>query len=100
MRPEMVAIASPSMTYTVIQRIPNHTAPTGIGAVDPYLQIALLDVGIEVEIGNARFDYCEMTPVIDLDHAVHALEVDDDAAGQVGSRAAITQILARRDRKQ
>jgi hypothetical protein len=78
----------------VIEGVADGASPPGIGTVDPYLQPALLDVAVQIEVGDAGLDDGEVTLVIHLDDPVHPLQVDDDAARQIRRRASVAEILA------
>ena len=95
---EMIAERAERVADAVIERIADGTAPAGIWAVDPDLEAALFDVAVEIEVRDAGLDEREAAPVVDLENPVHALQVDDDAAREIRRRAAVTQVLAGRDR--
>ncbi len=94
----MVAVEAQGVADAVVQRIADGAAPARVGGVDPDLQPAVLDVAVEVEIGDARLNQGEMALGVDLQHAVHPLQVDDDAAADIGAGAAIGVVLAGGDR--
>ena len=96
----MIAEIGHGVANASLQRIADRTAPAGIGTIDHQLQTAFFNGAIEIEIGDARLDQSEGTGFIKLDHLVHALQIDNDAAGHIGRRATITEILSGRDRKQ
>jgi hypothetical protein len=78
-----------------LERVADGAAPAGIGGIDPNLEPALLDVAIQIEVADAGLDDGVVRLVVDLDDAVHALQVDDDAARVGGRRAAVAQVLPR-----
>ena len=82
----------------MIERVADHAAPSRVRAVDQDFQIAVLDVAVQVEVGHARLDDGEVSLVVDLDHAVHALEVQHDAAGEIRRGASVAEIAAGRNR--
>src|SRR6185295_12132600 len=55
------------------------------------------DVAIEVGVADARLDEARGVVLVHFEHAIHALQVHDHAAGIRGRRAAVTEIAARRD---
>ncbi len=81
-----------------LERVAERRAPAGIGRVDPDVELVLLDVTVEVEVAHARFDDGVVDLVVDLEHAVHALEIDDHAARVGRGGRAVTQVAAGRDR--
>ena len=97
-RNEMVAIGAPRIADAMIERVADHAAPARVRAVDEHLQVAVLDVAVQVEVGHARLDDGVVALVVDLDDAVHALEIEHDAAGEVGCGTAVAEVAAGRDR--
>ena len=97
---EVIAILAERVADAVIERVADDAAPTGVGRIDPELELALLNVAVEIEVDDAGLDDRAAAPFVDGDDAVHALQIDDDAARQDRRRAAVAQVLARRDRVQ
>src|SRR6185295_16180120 len=52
-RIEMIAELRPRVPAAAIERVAKRAAPARIGHVDPHLELALLDVAIEVEVADA-----------------------------------------------
>jgi hypothetical protein len=99
-RAEVVAIKAHRVADAVIQRVADRAAPTRIRRVDPQLQAAVLNVAIQVDVRDAGLDEREVAPRVHLEHAIHSLEIHGNAAAHVRRRAAVREILARRDRVQ
>lgn len=59
----------------MIQCVADRAAPARIRDIDPHFQPALLDELVEVEVRHAGFDERKIALVVDLQDAVHALEV-------------------------
>ena len=97
-RSEMVAVEAHRVADAVIHRVADQAAPAGVRRVDPHLEPALLDVAIKIDVRDARLDEREVALVVARENAVHALQVDRDAAAHVRRRAAVGEVLARRDR--
>ena len=55
-RIEVIAVLRHRVAAAVIERVADHAAPAGIRAVDPDLELVLLDVAIEVEVAHAGLD--------------------------------------------
>jgi len=53
---------------------------------------------IQIEVAHARLDEAGGVVLIDLEDAIHPLEVHHDAPGVRGRGAAVSQIAARGDR--
>src|SRR4029453_8700483 len=70
------------------------------GRIDPELESLLVYVAIEIEVADARLDERVVVLLVHLEDPVHALEVEDDAAGDVWRRPAVSQVLAGGDRPQ
>ena len=96
----MIAVLARGPADAVVQRVADRTAPARIRAVDPDLEVAFLDVAVQIEIGNARLDQREMSFIVDRQHAIHALEIQHDAAAHDRGRAAVGQVAAGRYRIQ
>ena len=84
--PGMIAIRR--VADAVLERVAEHAAPAGVGAVDPELVVLVLDEFVEIEIGDAGLDEGVSELRVDLD-AAHALEIEDDGGVEAGSSAAI-----------
>src|ERR1700722_10436501 len=95
---EVIAEAAEAIAHAVVQRISNKATPTRIGYVCLDSQAFLLNVPIQIEIGNAGFNDREMPLVIHFYDPVQALQVEDYASRKVWRGAAVAQILAGRDR--
>ena len=91
----MIAEGAEPIANAMVHRIPNDAAPAGIGHIDPDLQPALLNIPIQIEVGDSGFYNREMPLVVHLNHPVHPLQIENDAAGEIGRRPAISQVLAR-----
>ena len=72
----------------------------GSGVSTHTLSLFCLDVAIEIDVGDAGLDEREVALVVADENAVHALQIDRDAAAHVRRRAAVGEVLARRDRVQ
>ena len=99
-RAEVVAVVAHRVADAVIHRVADEAAPARIRRVDPHVELVLLDVAIEIDVGDARLDEREVALVVADENAVHALQIDRDAAAHVRRRAAVGEVLARRDRVQ
>jgi hypothetical protein len=95
---EVIAVLAEGVADAVIERVADDATPSGVRRIDPQLQIALLDVAVEIEVADARLHDGAAAPLVDGDDSVHALEIDHDATRQNRRRAAIAQVLAGRDR--
>ena len=95
MRVEVVTKRAERVPYAMVQRIPDYTAPAGIGHIHPHLQLSVLDVPVQIEVGDPRFHDRKMPLVIHLDHAVHALQIEYHAPRKVWCGTPISQVLAR-----
>jgi hypothetical protein len=51
--------------------------PARLRTINPYAEVALVDVVVKIEIGNPGLDDRKMTTVVNFDDAIHSLEVDD-----------------------
>ena len=60
----------------------------------PQLVTARLDRVVEVEPADARLDHRVAELLVDLEHAVHPAQVDDDRAADARRRAAVAVVLA------
>src|ERR1700683_160063 len=90
----MVPEKSHGISDSVIQGISDRTAPSGVRAIDPDLQPAVLDVAVQIKVGDAGLNEGEISAFIDLENFVHALQIDDHTAAQFRRRSAIRKILA------
>ncbi len=79
-RVEVIAELRAGVAAAAIERITHRAAPTGVGHIDPYPQAALLDMPVEVEVTDTGLDQRVGVVFVDLEHAVHALQIDDDTA--------------------
>src|SRR5690606_20805175 len=70
----------------------------GIRRIDPQVEPALLEVVVEIEVADARLDQRIGSALVDLDHAIHALQVQHDTAGVDGRRAAAGEVAPGRAR--
>jgi hypothetical protein len=95
---EMVPVPGMRIAAAIVERVADHAAPAGIRAVDPEIEFPVLDVAVEIEIGDTRLDKDISVALVDLEDAVHALEIEDNAPREDRCSTAITQILAGRDR--
>ena len=80
----MIAEATEAIANAMVHRISNDAAPAGIGGIDPDLQPAVLNVPVQIEVGDPGFDDREMPLVVHLNHPVHPFQVENDAAGEIG----------------
>src|SRR5688572_399887 len=94
----MIAVRIHRVADAVVEGVTRDAAPAGVRAVDPELQAAFLDIAVEIEVADAGLHQRVGIALVDLEDAVHALQIEDDAARQHRCRAAITQVAARRDR--
>ena len=97
---KVIPIHAVGVADTVVERVADDASPSRIGTVDPDLELAVLNVSIQIEVRHTRLDDGEVPLVIDLDDAVHALQIDDHRAREIAGRAAVSEVLAGRDRKQ
>ena len=98
MRIEVIAERRLRIAPAVIERVTDETAPAGIRAIHPNLELVLLDVAIEVEVTHAGLDERRRVALADVENSIHAFQVEHDAARKVRRRAAVAQVLARGDR--
>ena len=84
MRVEMVAIRQGRAAGAAVDGVAHRTAPAWLGTVDPELQSLVTDVAVEVEVAHARLDQSESILFADLEDAVHAFQIKDNAAGKNG----------------
>ena len=96
----MVPIGAVGVTNTVVEGVSDDAAPSRIGAVDPDLQLPVLNVSIQIEVRDTRLDNGEVPLVIHFDDPVHPFQVDDDRPRDVAGRATVSEVLACRDRKE
>src|SRR5690606_19858243 len=97
-RAEVIAVRQRRASRAALEGVADEAAPAGIGAVDPEPQAALADVAVEIEVADAGLDERVREILVDLDDLVHALQVEHDAAGVDGRRAAVGEVAAGRDR--
>ncbi len=88
------------VAHAAIERIAEQAAPGDIGTVDPDLKALFPDIAVEVEVADTGLHEREVALVIDAQDPVHALQIDDDAAAQVGGGAAVGVVLTGRYRVQ
>ncbi|CAM5240094.1 hypothetical protein RLIN73S_03267 [Rhodanobacter lindaniclasticus] len=69
----VVAVGVPGVADAVVQRVAQRTAPARVGDVHHHLELVILDVLVQIEVGHAGFDHAEVALVVDLDDLVHAL---------------------------
>ncbi len=100
MRAEVVAVRQRRASGAVVERVADHTAPARVGAVDPELQLAVANVAIQIEVADARLDECVCLVFVQIEHLVHALQIEHDAARVHGRGAAIGEVAAGGDRVQ
>ena len=100
MRVEVIAVDAIGVADTVIEGVAHRASPARVWTVDPDLELAVLDVAIQIEVRHTRLDDGEVPLVVDLDDAVHALQVDDHRAREIAGRAAVSEVLAGGDREQ
>src|SRR5690242_16913471 len=96
-RAEMVAIGQRCTAGAAIEGVAHWTAPPWLGAVNPELQLLFADMAVEVEVTHARLDQSEGVLFVHLEDAIHPFEIEDNAAGENGRRAAISEVASRRD---
>jgi hypothetical protein len=80
MAAEVVAILAERVADAVIEGVTDDAAPPRVRRIDPELELALLNMAVEVEVRHAGLDDGAAAPFVDVEDPVHALEVDDDAA--------------------
>ncbi|MNR05585.1 hypothetical protein D3C85_1216250 [compost metagenome] len=80
----MVAKARQRVTYSMVKRIANHTAPAGVGDIQPHFQATFLDVVIQIEIADAGLHDCVAIAFVDLNDAVHPLQIQHNTAAMIG----------------
>ena len=78
----------------VVERVPDDAAPAEVGDGEHQLVAARLDRVVEVEPADARLDDRVRRLLVDLEHAVHPAEVDDDRAAHPRRGAAVAVVLA------
>jgi hypothetical protein len=93
-------VAHRRVAATAFQRVADQTSPTGIGRIDPQLQLLLLNVAIQIEVADAGLDQGVVVLLAHLDDAVHPLEIETTLPVTVRRRAAVAEILAGGDRPQ
>ncbi len=98
MRAEVIAERIRRPAAAAVERVADHAAPARIGRIDPDVEPVLFDVIVEVEVAYARLDERIRVALVDLEHAVHALQIEHDAAGVHGRRAAVCKVAPGRDR--
>ncbi len=98
MRAEVIAVEAHRVADAVIERVADRRAPARVRRVDPHLEIAVLNVAVEVDVRHAGLDEREVALRVDLEHAIHALQVHGHAAAHVRRRPAVREVLAGRDR--
>ena len=74
--------------------IADNPAPGGCCAVNPEVRANFLQVLIELNIGNPRFDHRIGHFFVDLQHLVHPFHVNDQIAVYPGGRTTITKVFA------
>ena len=97
---KVIPIHAVRVADTVVERVPDDASPSGIGSVDPHLQLPVLNVSIQIEVRDTRLDNGEVPLIIHFDDSVHPLQIDDDRPGDVAGRATVSEVLACRDGKQ
>ena len=78
----------------VVEGVADHAAPAEVGDREPQLVPACLDRLVEVEPPDARLDDGVAELAVDMQHAVHPPQVDDDRAAHPWRRAAVPVVLA------
>jgi len=76
----------------VVERVADHAAPAEVGNREPEPVAACLDRLVEVEPTDARLDDRIAELLVDLEHAVHPAEVDDDRPAHPGRRAPVAVV--------
>src|ERR1700733_4308324 len=92
---EMIAIRAAA--DAVLERVAGRTAPARIRRVDTQLEFVLADVSVQIKIADARLHHAIRTGLVDLEDAVHALEIQHDRAVVDRRAATIGQIASGRD---
>src|SRR5271170_4541488 len=87
-------IAHRCATAAAIDGIADQAAPSGIGGINPYFQILVLNIFVQIEITDAGFNQRVVVLYVDLENSVHALQIEDHAASEQRRRSAISEILA------
>src|SRR5262245_40778124 len=100
MRVEVVAELDVGVTAAAVERVAHEAAPARIGRVDPEWNLVRAQMAVEIEVADAGLDEARLVARADVQDAVHALQIEDDAARIRGCRAAVRQVAARRDRIQ
>ncbi len=90
-------VAHRRVTHAMVHGVADQAAPTRIGAVEPDLQLVVAQVPVEVEIADPRLDEGVGAGLVDLQHAVHALEVEHHGAGETRRGAAVGKVAPRRN---
>ena len=82
----------------VVERVADDAAPAEVGARDHQLVPAGLDRLVEVEPAHARLDDRVRELLVDLEHAVHPPQAEDDRAADARRRPAVAVVAAGRVR--
>jgi hypothetical protein len=78
----------------VVERVADDAAPAEVGDREHQLVAAGLDRLVEVEPAHARFDDGVPQLLVDLEHAVHPSQAQDDRAAHSRRRAAVPVVAA------
>ena len=78
----------------MIERVADHAPPAEVGDRQPQLVPAGPDRVVEVEPAHAGLDDRIRALLVDLEHAIHVAEADDDRSAHAWRRAAVAVVAA------
>ena len=84
----------------VLEHVADGPAPAEVGDREHQIVAGLLDRVVEVEPAHARLDERIAELAVELEHAVHPAQADDDGAGEQRPGAAVAVVAAGRARPQ
>ena len=96
--PAVAAVFAEGVGEAALQRVADGAAPGRVRDVDAQGQVVFLEVIDDVVEADAGFHQHGVVAGVDVEDAVHALQVEHHAAGQDRGRAAVAQVLAGGDR--
>ncbi|MCY1356934.1 hypothetical protein D9M69_434010 [compost metagenome] len=91
---EVVAELRGGIAGAAIDGVAEHAAPARVGHIDPQPDVVFLQVAVHIEVADSWFHHAVGLLLVDLEDAVHALEVEHHRARVGWRRTAIAEVLA------
>ena len=92
--PAVAAVFAVGMGEAALQRMTDGAAPGGVRDIHAQGQVVFLEVVDDVVEADAGFHQHGVVAGVDVEDAIHPLQVEYDAAGQDRRGAAVTEVLA------